>query len=404
MASAKLKLKTSQALKDGSHPIIIQVLKDKKKAIVTIEVSCFLEDWSFETNLPKNRRLSVICQKKLLQMEELLFEGIDKEWTAKKIVNIFSGKDTKELMFFKYRSQIRFDNKIGISTNILDNTKTNKFKKFLKGEDISFSDINFDLLSRYKNSLEEEGLKSATRYLSIIRQVYNYAVENDDYVPKKNPFKSSLFNKKITSTTINRNLTKEQVKSMFEIKYSKGWNRSYKDVALDFWRFCFLMRGINFIEMAVMKTKDVSEDYYVFTREKLKSRVSTKQKIKIFPEAREIINKYFEKSNEYVFPILENGFNKDISIKDYKAYQYKISVINANLRKIGKDIGADFNLTTMSARYSFINLAKQNEVPFLYLQELIGHKTKSTTDIYLDVFPQSKIDEYHRKVIDEVLY
>jgi len=63
----------------------------------------------------------------------------------------------------------------------------------------------------------------------------------------------------------------------------------------------------------------------------------------------------------------------------------------------------DFNLTTMSARYTFINLAKLEEVPFLYLQELIGHKNNTTTDIYLDVFPQHKIDEYHRKVIDAVL-
>jgi len=33
-------------------------------------------------------------------MEELLFEGIDNGWTAKKIVNIYSGKDSKKLMFF----------------------------------------------------------------------------------------------------------------------------------------------------------------------------------------------------------------------------------------------------------------------------------------------------------------
>jgi len=43
------------------------------------------------------------------------------------------------------------------------------------------------------------------------------------------------------------------------------------------------------------------------------------------------------------------------------------------------------------------------EVLFLYLQELIGHKNMPTTDIYLDVFLQDKIDEYHRKVIDSVL-
>ena len=97
------------------------------------------------------------------------------------------------------------------------------------------------------------------------------------------------------------------------------------------------------------------------------------------------------------------GFNKEENLKSYKVYCNKISTINANLRRIGKEMDLSFNLTTMSARYTFVNLAKLNEVPFLYLQELIGHKNNSTTDIYLDVFPQKKMDDYHREVIDKVL-
>ncbi|WP_028889413.1 phage integrase SAM-like domain-containing protein [Tenacibaculum ovolyticum] len=404
MASAKLKLKTSQTLKDCSHPIIIQILKDKKKAITTLNINCHIEEWDIKTNLPKNRRLSLICQKKLLECEELLFEGIDKGWSAKKIASIFAGKDTKEIMFFKYSTEINFENKIGISTKLLDASKLKKFKNFIGGKDISFNELDFQLLSKYKKFLEDEGLKSATRYLSILRQVYNYAIEQDDFVPKKNPFKSSLFSKKITTTTINRNLNLIKTKELFKLNYGTGWGKSYKDMSLDFWKFCFLMRGINFIEMALIKPKDIEGEYFSFTREKLKTKISTKQKIKIYPEAREIIKKYFVKGNDYIFPLLENGYNKDTSINDYKAYKHKLTVINSNLRNIGKkDLNVDFNLTSMSARYTFINLAKLNEVPFLYLQELLGHKTKSTTDIYLDVFPQEKIDNYHRMVIDTVL-
>jgi len=404
LASVKLKLKSTQLLVDGSHPIILQVLKDQKKAIVSIGVRCTPEEWSSKLNLPKNRRLSLICQKKLLEMEELLYEGIDNGWTAKKIVAVYTGKDTKELMFFAYHKTIDFEDKVGISTNLLDSTKLRKFKGFLSDKDISFNEITFDLLRKYKKSLEDEGLKSATRYLSIVRQVYNYSIENDDYVPKKNPFKSSLFKKKITSSTINRNLTLEQTQQIIKIEQpTNKWKITYKTMALDFWKFCFYMRGINFVEMALMKPKDVKTDYFTFTRTKLKTRVNTKQTIKIFPEAREIINKYQDPTQEYLFPLLENGFNKEANIRSYKTYSNKTSTINANLRRVGKELDIDFNLTTMSARYTFINLAKLQEVPFLYLQELIGHKNNTTTDIYLDVFPQYKIDEYHRKVIDVVL-
>jgi len=217
--------------------------------------------------------------------------------------------------------------------------------------------------------------------------------------PKKIHLRLLLFKKKINSTTLNRNLSISQTKELLKI----NWKTTYKTMTLDFWKFCFFMRGINFVELALMKNKDVETDYFTFTRKKLQTRVDKVQTIKIFPEAREIINKYYDPTQEYLFPILENGFDIEKSVKNYKIYQNKIQTINANLRRIGKELKLDFNFTTMSARYTFINLAKVQEVPFLYLQELIGHKNLSTTDIYLDVFPQDKIDKYHQKVIDSVL-
>ena len=242
MASVKLKLKTSQKLSDGSHPIIIQILKDNKKAITTLGISCFYDKWNTSSNLPKNRRLSIICQKKLLEIEEILFEGEDKDWSVKKIVNIFNGKDTKHLMFFDYVADLKFDNK-GISSNLLNKTKLNKFRAFLRGNDIAFQDITFKLLKDYRDNLKEEGLKSVSRYLAAIRQLYNFAIENDDFIPTKNPFKSSLFEKKITRSTTNRNLNKNQITKLFSLKYGNEWKPSYKDIALDFWKFCFFNEG-----------------------------------------------------------------------------------------------------------------------------------------------------------------
>jgi site-specific recombinase XerD len=403
MASVRLKIKTSQTLKDYSHPIILQVLKDGKKAISTLNVSCNIQDWDTAINLPRNRRLSIICQKGLLKMEELLFEGIDKNWSAKKIVNIFSGKDTKELMFFKYKSEIDFDDENKTPTRLINETRLRKFKKFLKGKDIPMGEITYELLKEYKKYMEDQGLKSTDQYLLAVRKIYNYAVENDDFIPSKNVFKKSLLATRKGSSTINRNLDLEQIREFFRIEYDDSNEKLYRIMAIDFWRFCFLMRGINLIEMAVMKPEDIRGDYFEFTREKLKNRVSAKQRIRIMPEARVIINKYLGPEKDYVFPILKNGFDKDKNAQDYKFYQTRLTLLNYHLQKIGEKLSLDFNMSTMSARYSFVNLAKLHEVPFLYLQELIGHKTKSTTDIYLDVFPQSKIDEYHRKVIDLVL-
>ena len=76
MASVKLKLKITQTLIDGPHPIILQILKDQKKSIVSMGIRSTPEEWSAKLNLPENRRFSLICQKKLMEMEELLYKEL----------------------------------------------------------------------------------------------------------------------------------------------------------------------------------------------------------------------------------------------------------------------------------------------------------------------------------------
>ena len=434
MASVKLKFKRTQELDDGSHPIILQVLTDtntEKKSIATLNFSCFEQDWDDKQNLPKDRRLALICQEERLKMEKLLYEGIYEGWTARKITDIYKGKATKDLMFFKYLESAELDNKKMQSTKLFNKTKLNKFKKFLgikidysknyKGnekylnetiferKDISFDNITHELLKKYRKSLEDEGLNTAVRYVRAIKQVFDYASEEDDYEPKKTPFKKRLLQEDSYHETTQRNLTLEQTKKMFSFSNERStWESShkmFKVFAVDFWRCCFLLRGINIIELAMMKPKDVKSGYYQFTRTKLRSRTGKKQRIKIIPEAMEIINRYLDDSNDFVFPIMDNGFDKERSPEDYFKYHNRVGTINLNLQRVSKQIGLDidFNLTSMSARYTFINLAKDIEVPFAYLQELVGHKNNSTTGIYMDIFPQEKIDEYHRLVIDTVL-
>ncbi len=85
MPSAKLKLKTSQVLNDGTHPMIIQVSKDGTRAITSIRISYSKIERNYSINLPKNSRLSLICKKKLVKMQELLFQGEDQEWSVKRM-------------------------------------------------------------------------------------------------------------------------------------------------------------------------------------------------------------------------------------------------------------------------------------------------------------------------------
>lgn len=400
MATVKLILRTSQKLEDETHSIIIRVTKDRKSSIVTLPFSCEIKDWDDKTNLPKNNRLSMLCSKALFEIKELTLESFSREWTARKIIDIYSGKENREALFFDYYvNNVSPDVGGGYSTIQSLETRINKFKEFAGGE-IQFIKIDFALLKKYKKHLKD--LKSANKYLSAVRQVYNHAIEFEYFEPTRNPFKSSLFVKKVE--TLNRNLTLSETQALFKYKIKgKRWQRKeFQELALNIWKFCFLMRGMNIVDAVLIENKNLKE-YYTFTRQKLKTRSNSKLKVRVPEEARIIINKYYDKKEKYLFPVLENNEDLNASKRAYSQYTYKRNIINRNMKRIGEELNFSIPLTSMSPRYTFVNIAKEIGVPFLFLQELIGHKTMSTTDIYMDAFPQEQLDEYHRKVIDSIL-
>lgn len=393
MSSVKLILRKDKLLSDNACPILLQVIKDQKKAITTLPVSCQESDWNVKTNLPKNTRLSLICQKKLLSLQEICLSGEDQNWTAREIIDIFTGKASRHLLFFEYSDKVIKTGDRSFSTIRTMRTREKKFREF-SSAGLRMSDITHDLLLSYKEHLS--GKSAAFKYIQFIRQVYSQAVEYDKFIPLSNPFKRDLFFRK--PKTINRNLSIDETRAIFRIKLDH-WNRfSGKNFALDFWRLAFLMRGMNAVDL-VSIPQDVGE-YYSFTRRKLRWRTSEIQKIKIFPAARKIIDKYKDPENEYLLPFLRNGQTLE---NDFQAYESRKRIMSGNLLKIHNELQIKNNMSTMSPRYTFVNIGKQIGTPFLAIQEMIGHKTLSTTDAYLDAFPQEQIDRYHEKIISKII-
>ena len=161
MATIKLSLRTIQKLDDGACPIIVRVTKDRKSSIVTLPFNCKEKDWDEKANVPKSVRLSMLCNKALVEIQELSLESYSRNWSAKKIVEVYKNKDQREISFFDYYEKLKKESDKGFATIININTRINKFRLFLE-RDIYFDEITYDLLKWYKSHLK--GLKSINRY------------------------------------------------------------------------------------------------------------------------------------------------------------------------------------------------------------------------------------------------
>ncbi len=73
--------------------------------------------------------------------------------------------------------------------------------------------------------------------------------------------------------------------------------------------------------------------------------------------------------------------------------------VNSALKEIGADIGLKFPLTTYVARHSYATVLKRSGVNIAIISESLGHSDLSTTQIYLDSFENSQIDEAMKNLL-----
>ena len=76
-----------------------------------------------------------------------------------------------------------------------------------------------------------------------------------------------------------------------------------------------------------------------------------------------------------------------------------LTLINRNLKIIGKEIGLEIPLTMYVARHSWATTARSEGVPVSIISEGMGHANKKTTQIYLASLDNKVIDNANRKII-----
>ena len=73
--------------------------------------------------------------------------------------------------------------------------------------------------------------------------------------------------------------------------------------------------------------------------------------------------------------------------------------INRELKEWSKRLGLKTNLTTYVARHTYATVLKRSGVNIAIISESLGHSDLSTTQIYLDSFENSQIDEAMKNLL-----
>lgn len=391
----------NKKLSNGESPIMIRVCKDRKTKYKSLGISVNPIYWDFEKNKPKTNCpnkdliLKIILDKEAeLQKQILELKADDKEFTASTLIKPKTKQKVKTVHEFynELVQEMELAGQIGNSRVYKDSLRS--LEVYYKNKlDIPFSDIDMEFLLGYEKFLRLKECKenSMNLYFRTLRSTYNKAIERKyakrDTYPF-NDFKVSKFSIK----TEKRAITKDNVKLIMNYDLSK--EKEYVQLSRDLFVFSYLCSGISFSDMANLKQSNIVNDRLMYIRQKTHRKIN----VPISDEAKEIIGKYIDANNEYIFPILNHIIHKT-KMQQYNRKKKVILKVNRYLKKISEITDIEVNLTTYVSRHSYATVLKNSGVNIALIGETLGHSDLKTTQIYLDSFENSQIDEAMKNLL-----
>ena len=396
-------LYTSKKLSNGKHPLMIRLTKNRKLKYISLHISIFPDHWDFEKckpkrNCPNREQIEKLIRTKIeeLQNQVMDFKTSDKEYTLHTLIDKTSKQASKVTVgeyLDTYIDLLQRAERIGNADTFI-HLRTALTKCF-GSLDFYFSDIDVAWLKRLESwfrltaHLSENSI--GIRFRSL-RALYNQAIEEG--IAKRTNYPFDAFKvSQFKESTAKRALTKEQIRQIMELdvralsKYPKPFMQLSKDLFL----FSYLGCGINLTDMLHLRYRDIFDGRVTYHRQKTGKLIS----FHLQPLAVDILRRYYQEAHipdDYIFPVLKRKVHITAT-QQYGRVKRVTRLINRYLKVIGEHLNLPIPLTTYVARHSYATVLKRSGVSTSIISESLGHSSEKITQIYLDSFENSQIDE-----------
>ncbi len=397
MASVKVKFRASQ-VEDKEGVIYYQVIHERVIRQIKTAYKIYSEEWddhSSEVVAPKysdsrTAHISTIKERIKVDMNRLaqIIKSLNPRgvYSADDVVKTFE-KQLKGITLFDFMQSTiaRLMELRKHRTYETYRTTLNSFIRFRGGEDLLLTDISPDMMMDYEAYLKDEGIanNSISFYMRILRAVYNRAVESE-LIEQRFPFKKVYTG---VDKTVKRALSLKYIKRIKDLDLTTHPDLMF---ARDMFMFGFYTRGMSFVDIAYLRTKNLANGILSYRRRK------TGQQLHIKWEKcmQEILERYPKFDTEFLLPIIRDK-NRDSRAQ----YRNALSSVNNKLKKIGELAGAPTPLTHYVARHSWASIAKSRNIPISVISEGMGHDSEATTQIYLASLDSSVVDKANSLIL-----
>lgn len=400
MISVKILLR-KVATKNGSYPIIMRVIKDRKTKTLNLGIYTKLEQWNekankFKSNYPNYREANLVLLKHQERAEKIIydFEIENSDFSLAQFEEIFRGVKTIHSTVSEFWKN-KIDNllKVGrIGTAKTNQSTYNSFFKFSNKKSLIFKDLNPMLLQDYEIFLREHNNTDGGIIVKMkdLRSLYNEAIKNKIVDPKHYPFKIYQISK-LKGGNIKKALSRT---SILRIQNADISEHPHLLDAKNYFIFSYYTRGMNWQDMLTLTWDHIHSNRIYYRRAKTKGLLS----MRIEKPIQEILDYYksFQSQTKYVFPILLRDNMNPLQIYYRKARTLK--KFNKQLKELAKLVGVTEVVTSYTIRHSFATNMKQAGVSTDIISQALGHNNIEITQAYLKDFENEIIDDAMRKL------
>jgi len=250
-------------------------------------------------------------------------------------------------------------------------------------KDLLFEDFNEEVIYGFideinkdreldKNELSPLTQNTINTYIAIIKRICTYSVEKG-FMDKNIGFKFS----KIKISYLPRYFTSEQLIHLFNLVEKRRCRLLWKSIYIT-----LLGTGLRVNELSKLRIKDIDfKDNLIYTLGK-----GDKERfIPLYPAVKDTILHFLKATGVKNITEIQNGY---VFCRD-KGREKKISVrsIQYNLMKTRKDLKLDERYTVHSFRHTFAVNCLKAKMHIMYLSQILGHESPSTTAIYTKLLP-----------------
>lgn len=403
MASVRIKFRPSTVEgKEGT--LYFQIIHKRVARTVFTDCRVFTSEWnnvssSVITRGTEERKayLEMVASKLKWSLERFtkIIAEKDKEkadYTVDDIVSEYNRQPECPTLFNFIRSMITKKTaakRDGTAKTYRDSLAS--FSSFRNGKDITFDDLNEDIINQYEAWMKNKGLKrnSSSCYLRTFKTLYLKAVELELTEDR------DIFRHVFTgfATTTKRAISIDAIKAIRKLNLE---NNPALAFARDMFMLSLYLQGMAFVDIAYLKKSDIRNGQLQYSRKKSGQTLT----ISWEKPMQEIVDAYshLTKDTPYLLPIItkQDGMER----KQYEKAEHNV---NRNLKKIGEMAGLHIPLTTYVARHSWASIMRDMGNDITVVGKGLGHSDIKTTQIYLSTIDNSTVMRANKRFLGRIL-